>query len=108
MEVKSYRDLIIWKRAMELVVLCYELTERLPKTETFGLCSKIQNTASSIPAYIADGHSRETTSEFLNRLSSVLGFVAALETHLLLVECSHFYQLGKYNQCSTRVRKSVR
>lgn len=75
---------------MELVVMCYKLTEKLPKTETFGLSSKIQNTASSIPAYIADGHSRQTTPEFLNRLSSVSGFVAALETQLTLVEMLKF------------------
>lgn len=90
MEIKSYRDLKVWQKAMELVLMCYKLTEKLPKTETYGLSSKIQNTASSIPAYIADGHSRETTGEFLNRLSSVLGFVAALETHLLATEMLSF------------------
>ena len=95
MEVKSYRDLIVWQRAMELVIACYKLTEKLPKTETFGLSSKIQNTSSSIPASIADGHSRETTTEFLNRLSSVLGFVAALETHLLLVGMLMFLPTGE-------------
>jgi four helix bundle protein len=95
MEIKSYRDLLVWQKAMELVVMCYKLTEKLPKAETFGLCSKIQNTASSIPAYIADGHSRETTAEFLSRLSSVLGFVAALETHLLLVEMLTFLPISE-------------
>jgi len=90
MEIKSYRDLVVWQKAMELVVMCYKLTEKLPKTETYGLSSKIQNTSSSIPSYIADGHSRETTSEFLGRLSSVVGLVAALETQLLLVEMLGF------------------
>lgn len=95
MEIKSYRDLIVWQKAMELVVSCYKLTEKLPKTETFGLSSKIQNTSSSIPAFIADGHSRQTTPEFQNRLSSVLGFVAALETYLLLVEMLKFLPISE-------------
>lgn len=80
---------------MELVVVWYKLTEMLPKTETYGLSSKIQNTVASIPAYVADGHSRETTTEFLNRLSSVIGLVAALETHLLLVEMLKFLPLNE-------------
>ncbi|WP_287294786.1 four helix bundle protein [Moorena sp. SIO2C4] len=41
-EVKSYRDLKVWNRAMDLVVLCYQLTSKLPKTEIYGLSSQIQ------------------------------------------------------------------
>ncbi|WP_365975195.1 four helix bundle protein [Moorena sp. SIO4G3] len=42
LEVKSYRDLKVWNRAMDLVVLCYKLTSKLPKTEIYGLSSQIQ------------------------------------------------------------------
>jgi four helix bundle protein len=94
MEVKSYRDLLVWQRAMELVVMCYKLTENLPKTETYGLSSRIQNNASYIPGNIADGHSRDTTGEFLNKLSAAKGYLAQLETNLLLVEMLSFLPMS--------------
>jgi four helix bundle protein len=53
-EVKSYRDLIVWQKAMELVVESYLLSEKLPKSESYGLISDIRKAATHVPAYIAD------------------------------------------------------
>ena len=53
MSIKSYRELIVWQRAMDLVGEGYRLTKRLPKAETYGLCSQIQGAAISSPANIA-------------------------------------------------------
>ena len=55
MSVKSYRDLIVWQKAMDLVVESYRAATRLPKSEIYGLASQIQRAAVSVPANIAEG-----------------------------------------------------
>ena len=82
MAVNSYRDLKVWERAMDLVVECYGITKRLPKSETYG----IQRAAVSIPANIAEGHGREHLGDYLHHLSVANGSLMELETHLLLTQ----------------------
>jgi four helix bundle protein len=54
---------------MDLVVQCYERTEKLPKRELYGLASQIQRTVVSIPANIADGHGRDHLGDYWHHLS---------------------------------------
>ncbi|NEQ86367.1 MAG: four helix bundle protein [Moorea sp. SIO2I5] len=84
LEVKSYRDLKVWNRAMDLVVLCYKLTSKLPKTEIYGLSSQIQRAAVSIPANIAEGKGRQHLGDYIHHLSIANGSLKELETHLLI------------------------
>src|SRR6266567_2344953 len=84
--VKSYRELKVWERAMELVTEGYKLTKLLPKTEIYGLCTQIQRSAVSIPANIAEGHGREHLGDYLRHLSIASGSLAELETHFLIAE----------------------
>ena len=82
MNIRSYRDLEVWQKAMALVVECYRITKEFPRSETFGLASQLQRAASSIPANIAEGRERQYTKEFLQHLSIAYGSLAELETHL--------------------------
>ena len=84
MGFRSYRDLVVWQKAMLLAQTCYELTRRLPREEAFGLDSQIKRAAVSIPANIAEGRGRAHTKEFLNHLSIARGSLVEVETHLLL------------------------
>jgi four helix bundle protein len=84
MPVKSYRDLRVWEKAMDLVVECYKLAQALPKTETYGLISQIQRSAVSIPANIAEGHGRDHLGDYLHHLSVANGSLMELQTHLLI------------------------
>ncbi|AOY85039.2 four helix bundle protein [Moorena producens JHB] len=83
-EVKSYRDLKVWNRAMDLVILCYQLTSKLPKTEIYGLSSQIKRAAVSIPANIAEGKGRQHLGDYIHHLSIANGSLKELETHLLI------------------------
>ena len=85
MKVQSYRDLLVWQKAMELVVECYKFVSSLPKNETYGLISQVQRAAVSIPANIAEGHGRDHLGDYLRHLSIANGSLKELETHLLLV-----------------------
>lgn len=55
---QGYRDLIVWQKAMDLVVEVYKLTKELPKQEQYGLSSQLQRSAVSIPSNIAEGYRR--------------------------------------------------
>lgn len=83
---KSYRDLEVWQKAMDLVVECYRITKGFPRSETFGLASQMQRAAVSIPANIAEGQARQHTKEFLQHLSIAYGSLAELETHTQIAE----------------------
>lgn len=56
--MKTHKDLIVWQKAMDFVEEIYQLTERMPKTELYGLNSQIRRSAVSIPSNIAEGVAR--------------------------------------------------
>jgi four helix bundle protein len=84
--IKSYQELKVWQKAMDLVVESYRLAELLPKTEVFGLAAQIRRAAASIPANIAEGHGREHLGDYLHHLSVANGSLMELETHLLIAD----------------------
>jgi four helix bundle protein len=55
MEIKSYRDLIVWRKSIDLVEEMYQLTSKFPKEEIYGLSSQMKRSAVSIPSNIAEG-----------------------------------------------------
>ncbi len=59
----NYKELIVWKRSMELAVAAYEVTRKLPKTERFALSDQIRRSAISVPSNIAEGYGRNSTKE---------------------------------------------
>ncbi len=63
-KINSYRDLIVWQKAMDLVIAVYALTDNFPKTETYGLTSQIRRAAISIPSNIAEGRRRSSRQDF--------------------------------------------
>ena len=80
--MKSFRELRVWQKAMDLVENVYILTRRLPREETYGLSSQIRRAAVSIPSNIAEGHTREHIKEYLHHLSMAQASLAELETQL--------------------------
>ena len=80
MKIKSFRDLRVWQLAMEVVELVYRLTRSFPRSEVYGLASRIQRAAVSVPSNIAD--TREHTKEYLEHLSIAQASLAELETQL--------------------------
>ena len=80
--IRSYTDLRVWQRGMDLVEAIHVTTQSFPKHEIYGLTSQVRRAAVSIPANIAEGHSREHTKEFRNFLSMAQGSISELETEL--------------------------
>ncbi|ERI64557.1 TIGR02436 family protein [Capnocytophaga sp. oral taxon 863 str. F0517] len=82
--IKDFKDLILWQRAMDLVVEVYNLVKRIPKEELFALSDQIRRAVISIPSNIAEGQGRNSSKEFIHFLSIAKGSKAELETQLLL------------------------
>ena len=74
--------LVVWQRAVELVVEVYRLADRLPLRERFGLADQLRRAATSIPANIAEGNARSHRREYLHFLSIARGSLAEVATHL--------------------------
>jgi four helix bundle protein len=80
--IESYRDLVVWQQAMDLVVMCYRITEGFPNNEQFGLTFEVRKTAVSIPSNIAEGYQRRSTGAYLQHLSIASGSQGELGTQL--------------------------
>jgi four helix bundle protein len=82
MTIRTYRDLFVWQRAMELVKEIYLLGKKMPPDEIYALTNQMKRAAISIPANIAEGHGRTGKKEFLHFLSIANGSRTELETEL--------------------------
>lgn len=83
--MQDFRNLEVWKRAHELVLIAYRITENFPRSEMFGLSSQIRRASSSIPTNLAEGCGR-TQAEFARFVQIALGSACELEYELLLVK----------------------
>jgi four helix bundle protein len=95
MPLESYRQLRVWQLGMQLAKDVYLLTQRFPKHEVYSLSSQVQRSAVSIPANLAEGHTRESTKDFLRYISIAQGSLAETETHLLLAESLNYATSGQ-------------
>lgn len=90
--VKTYRDLVVWQKSMQLVYAVYGLTEYFPKSEMYGLTSQMRRAAVSIPSNIAEGRRRSSRKDFRNFLLNAYGSGAEIETQ---IEIAKNLPLGK-------------
>lgn len=82
--IRDYRDLIVWKEAMDLAERTYVLTRTFPKEEMFGLTSQMRRCSTSIPANIAEGFGRQQRRSFVQFLRIAQGSLKELESHSIL------------------------
>ena len=80
-QIASYRDLQVWQRAVEFAVRLYEITDRFPQSERYGLTSQMRRASVSIASNIAEGHVR-SRNDFARFLSYALSSLAEVETQL--------------------------
>jgi four helix bundle protein len=80
----SYRNQFIWKRAVQLSINCYKLTQYFPQSEIYGLTSQIRRSAVSVPSNIAEGYGRQSKAEYIHFLHIALGSLRELDTQLII------------------------
>lgn len=84
MYLKSYKELIVWQKSIQLVKEIFILTDKLPKSEIYGLVSQMRRAAVSIPSNIAEGYGRRSIKEYAQFYSISYGSALELETQLIV------------------------
>lgn len=83
---KSYEDLIVWNKAVDLAYQTYQLTSNFPKNELFGLTSQMRRAAISMPSNIAEGCERKYYQDLKRFLFIALGSAGELKTQIIIAE----------------------
>jgi four helix bundle protein len=82
----NYRDLVVWRKAMDLVVEVYRLTSAFPDSERFGLTDQLRRAAVSVPSNIAEGQGWRLRKQFALFLRTSRGSIQELETQILIAQ----------------------
>ena len=83
-KIKSFKDLMIWQKGIQLVEDIYNVSRGFPREETYGLQSQMRRSAISIPSNIAEGFARLHNKEYRNFLYVSLGSCAELTTQIII------------------------
>ncbi|MNI45654.1 hypothetical protein D3C73_1000920 [compost metagenome] len=85
-EIRRYRDLLVWQKAIAWVEAVYAATKEWPADEKFGLISQVRRAAVSVPSNIAEGCARRSTADFIRFLLIARGSLAEVETQLIIAQ----------------------
>jgi len=92
---KSYRDLVVWQKGIQLTTLIYKLTKSFPREEIYGLTSQMRRAAVSIPSNIAEGAGRLNTPEYRQFLGVARASNFELQTQLVIARELEFGDVGQ-------------
>lgn len=85
-KIKSYKDLLIWQRGIEITEKVYLITNNFPQNELFSLTNQIRRASVSISSNIAEGFGRNSTKSYMNFLKISRGSLYELETQLIIAD----------------------
>ena len=92
--IRDFRDLVVWQRAMDLVVEVYRVTKSFPSEERYGLTAQLRR-AATVPSNIAEGRGRFGLGGFIYHLSVATGSLMEVETQLLIAQRLEYFQLDE-------------
>ena len=81
---ESFRELIVWQRAIQLSVAVYTLTAGFPKEEMYGLSNQLRRAGVSVASNIAEGYGRTSTGEYKQFLGMARGSLLEVQTQLVI------------------------
>ena len=112
-EVKTYKDLLVWQKAIHFVTQVYKAVKGFPQEELYGLTSQIKRAAVSIPSNIAEGYGRKSTKDYIRFLQIAMGSIFEIQTQLEIsknlefVSESSFGELYEYSREIERMLSSM-
>ena len=101
---KTFEDMPVWKKAMDLAVRIFELTEKLPKKEDYGLTSQIRRSALSVSANIAEAFGRKHTLDKLNFYYHSRGSLAETKSHLIYRTRVKYFQDSEFMEINELIQ----
>lgn len=108
MTITSYKDLIVWQKAMVLATLLYQTTKTFPNSEVYGLTSQIRRAVFSIPSNIAEGFCRGGKAEYRQFLQIAFASGAELETELTIAKNIDILQEKEYQSIMSKLEEIMR
>lgn len=81
---KSYRELDVWRCAIEMSVALYRLTRDFPREEVYGLTSQLRRAGVSVASNIAEGYGRSSRGEYRSFLGMARGSAMEIQTQLVI------------------------
>jgi len=97
-KLKSYKELLVWQKAIDISLEVYVLSRSFPKEEAFGLTNQIRRASNSISLNIAEGYSRNSAKSYLNFLNIAQGSLLELESGLILAERLQFLNAENFKK----------
>lgn len=107
-EIKTHKDLLVWKKSIDLVEQIYKFTKQFPKEELYGITNQMRRCAVSIPANIAEGSGRKNKAEFIQFLHIALGSASELETHLIISQRLGFLSSNSYDEIMNALNEIIK
>lgn len=108
--MKSYRDLIVWQKSVDLVTLVYKLLDKFPDDEKFGLTSQIKRSSVSFPPNIAEVYGRNYTKDYIRFLNISRGSLFEMQTQMQIAINLGFIKnddLNEINDLSLQIEKML-
>lgn len=96
--MKTYREMIVWQKSVDLVTIIYSKTKKFPNEELYGLTNQIRRSAISIPSNIAEGFGRNSKNDFKRFLQISMGSIFELQTQLEIVRNLQFLPDDNYKK----------
>jgi four helix bundle protein len=94
--MKTYRELIVWQKSVDLVTMIYSKTKNFPNEELYGLTNQIRRAAISIPSNIAEGFGRNSKNDFKRFLQISVGSIFELQTQIEIAKNLQFLSNDNY------------
>ncbi len=104
-EIKSFKDLLVWQRGIQLTRIVYNITRKFPSQEQFGLTSQMRRAAVSVPSNIAEGWMRNSPKYFSQFLRISLGSLGELETQLEICFAEQYIGEVEYKEVAMSIQE---
>lgn len=107
-KVQSYKELLVWQKAIELSVKVYTISTNFPKEEVFGLTSQVRRASNSISLNIAEGFGRHTTKSFISFLANALGSLNEVESGFILASKLNFISTTALKELEQQIEELMK
>ena len=107
---RSYRDLKVWQRSLDLAIEIYRVTRSFPKEELYGLVTQMRRASVSIPSNIAEGQSRKSLGDFKRFINIATGSLSELHTQILIAHRLSYFERDTFEKLemeSMEIRKML-
>lgn len=97
MRYRSFEDMPVWSKSMNLAIKIFGLTVKLPKKEDYGLTSQIRRSALSVSGNIAEGFGRKHTKDKLNFYYNSRGSLLETKNYLIYGKKANYFTDSEFN-----------